>query len=44
MSLTGDSAQNAGQATSPAKNLAKERIGLSLFSSKPRSSSSRSRF
>jgi hypothetical protein len=40
---TRDSAQNAGQAASSAKNLAKERIGFSLSSRKPRSSSSRSR-
>src|SRR4029077_9186889 len=42
--LTGDSAQNADQAASSAKNLAKERIGFSLSSRKPCSSSSRSRF
>src|ERR1700756_2411053 len=40
---TGDSAQNAGQAASSAKNLAKERIVFSLSSLKPRSSSSLTR-
>src|ERR1039458_7040958 len=41
---SGHSAQNADQAASSAKNLAQERIGFSLSSRKPRSSSSRSRF
>ena len=41
---TGDSAQNGGQDASSAKNLAKERIGFSLSSHKPRSSFSLSRF
>ncbi len=44
LAITGDSAQNAGQAASSAKNLAKEQIDFSLSSRKPRSSSSRSRF
>jgi hypothetical protein len=42
--MEGVSAQNAVQAASSAKNLAKERIDFSLSSRKPRSSSSRSRF
>jgi hypothetical protein len=41
--LSGDSAQNAGQAASSAKNLAKERIVFNLSSLKPRSSSSLTR-
>src|SRR5208282_6152703 len=44
LTKTGVSAQNAGQAASSAKNLAKERIDASLSSRKPHSSSSRSRF
>src|SRR5450631_4850612 len=43
LSKTGHSAQNAGQAASSAKNLAKERIVFCLSSLKPRSSSSLTR-
>ena|SRR5450631_195173 len=44
LSKTGHSAQNAGQAASSAKNLAKERIAFRLSSRKPPSSSSPRRF